>query len=278
MQELSSRYPVWFCDIWGVVHDGHTPNPATTDTLSRHRANGGIVILVTNSPRSNVGVEQQIAAIGVPRQTHDAIVASGDVTRTLIEEHGRGRIFHLGPERDHSIFAGLHVQRVPLAEAKAVLCTGLFDDRTETPENYRELLAGMRNRDLEMICANPDKIVRIGARIVFCAGALAEAYEKLGGKVLMAGKPFAPIYELAQRKAQAIAGRALTKSEILAIGDGPDTDIRGAADYDVDAVLVADGIIQAESGLEALTRSVEKRVPNARIVKTVERLDWASVE
>jgi HAD superfamily hydrolase (TIGR01459 family) len=278
MHELSSRYPVWFCDIWGVVHDGHTPNPATSDTLSRHRANDGIVILVTNSPRSNIGVEQQIAAIGVPRETHDAIVTSGDVTRTLIEEHGGGKIFHLGPERDHSIFEGLKVSRVPLEEAKAVLCTGLFDDRTETPDNYRDLLAQIKARNLEMICANPDKIVRIGTRILFCAGSLAEAYEKLGGKVLMAGKPYAPIYELAQRKAEAIARRTLTKSEILAIGDGPDTDIRGAADYTIDAVLVADGITQAESGLEALTRSVEKRVPNARIVKTVERLDWTTFE
>ncbi|NJM31203.1 MAG: TIGR01459 family HAD-type hydrolase [Rhizobiales bacterium] len=177
MHELSSRYPVWFCDIWGVVHDGHTPNPATSDTLSRHRANGGIVILVTNSPRSNVGVEKQIAAIGVPRATHDAIVTSGDVTRTLIEEHGGGRIFHLGPERDHSIFEGLDVQRVPLDDAKAVLCTGLFNDRTETPDDYRELLASIKSRDLEMICANPDKIVRIGSRILFCAGALADAYQ-----------------------------------------------------------------------------------------------------
>jgi HAD superfamily hydrolase (TIGR01459 family) len=278
MQDLSRRYPVWFCDIWGVVHDGHTPNPATAGTLSRHRANGGIVILVTNSPRSNVGVEQQIAAIGVPRQTHDAIVTSGDVTRTLIEEHGGGQIFHLGPERDHSIFEGLEVRRVPLEEAKAVLCTGLFNDRTETPDDYHELLADMRERDLEMICANPDRIVRIGSRILFCAGSLADAYQALGGKVLMAGKPYEPIYELAQRKAQGAAGRAIAKSEILAIGDGPDTDIRGAAGYGIDAVLVADGITQAESGLEVLTRSVEERVPGVRIVKTLERLDWVSVE
>jgi HAD superfamily hydrolase (TIGR01459 family) len=278
MQELSRRYPVWFCDIWGVVHDGHTPTAPTTSTLSRHRAGGGIVILVTNSPRSSIGVEQQIAAIGVPRETHDAIVTSGDVTRTLIEEHGGGHIFHLGPERDHSIFEGLDVRRVPLEEARAVLCTGLFDDRNETPDDYRALLARIKTRNLEMICANPDKIVRIGSRILYCAGSLAEAYAALGGTVLMAGKPHEPIYDLALRKAEAIAGRKVSRHEILAIGDGPDTDIRGAADFGLDAVLVADGITSAECGLDALTRIVEKRVPNARIVKAVETLDWAKVE
>ena len=274
MREFSGRYPVWFCDIWGVVHDGLKPVPATVEVLSRHRANGGTVILVTNSPRSNIGVEQQLRAIGVAPESHDAIVTSGDVTRDLMVHHGGGKVFHLGPGRDLSIFAGLDIARVALEEAKAVLCTGLFDDEKDKLEDYAPLFGEMRQRGLTMICANPDKIVRKGSRILYCAGALAERYAAVGGTVLMAGKPYRPIYELALAEAERIRGKRIDSGSLLAIGDGPETDIKGAADFGIDAILVADGITDASQGLAAAEAAVRAIVPGARIVATLAELAW----
>jgi HAD superfamily hydrolase (TIGR01459 family) len=274
MQRFSETYPVWFCDIWGVLHNGVAPFPVTVATLKRHRARGGKVILVTNSPRSSAGVERQLLEIGVDPESHDKIVTSGDVTQALMTAHGGGKVFHLGPPRDHSIYTGTGVARVPLAEAKAVLCTGLFDDVNDRLEDYDALLAEMRSRGLAMICANPDKIVKKGDRILYCAGKLAELYAALGGTVLMAGKPFSPIYDLAFAEARQLAGRPVDRAEVLAIGDGPETDIRGAADYGLDAVLVADGITDAAQGLDAAEAEVRRAVPDARIVATVHDLAW----
>jgi HAD superfamily hydrolase (TIGR01459 family) len=275
MQRFSEAYPVWFCDIWGVVHDGVRPFPLTVAALARHRAGGGIVILVTNSPRSNLGVERQLLDIGVDPASHDRIVTSGDVTQELMKQHGGGGVFHLGPARDLSIYEGTGVERVPLAEAKAVLCTGLFDDVNDRLADYDGLLGDMRARGLAMICANPDKIVKKGDSILYCAGKLAELYAGLGGDVLMAGKPFAPIYDLAMAEASRRAGRPVTRGEVLAIGDGPETDIRGAADYGLDALLVAEGITDASAGLDAVEAGVLDAVPHARIVATVHDLAWA---
>ena len=274
MQRFSETYPVWFCDIWGVLHNGVTPFPVTVATLKRHRARGGKVILVTNSPRSSAGVERQLLEIGVDPESHDRIVTSGDVTQALMTAHGGGKVFHLGPARDHSIYAGTGVARVPLDEAKAVLCTGLFDDVNDRLEDYDALLSEMRSRGLAMICANPDKIVKKGDRILYCAGKLAELYAALGGTVLMAGKPFSPIYDLAFAEARRLAGRTVDRAEVLAIGDGPETDIRGAADYGLDAVLVADGVTDAAQGLDAVEAEVRRAVPDARIVATVHDLAW----
>ncbi len=274
MQHVSERYPVWFCDIWGVVHNGFVPFPITIAALTRHRRNGGTVILVTNSPRSNQGVESQLLDIGVDPQSHDRIVTSGDVTRDLLVHHGGGKVFHLGPGRDLSIFEGLRVARVAIEQAHAVLCTGLFDDLNDQLTDYQPLFEAMKQRRLPMICANPDKIVRKGDRILYCAGALAEIYGKSGGEVLMAGKPFAPIYDLAMAEAARLRGRDVMKTEVLTIGDGPDTDIRGAADYGLDALLVAEGIIDASEGLAAVEAGVMKIVPHARIVETVHDLAW----
>lgn len=274
MQRWSEAYPVWFCDIWGVLHNGVRPFPVTVNALKRHRARGGKVILVTNSPRSSAGVERQLMEIGVDPASHDRIVTSGDVTQALMIAHGGGRVFHLGPARDHSIYTGTGVAQVPLGQANAVLCTGLFDDLNDRLEDYDTLLDDMKESGLAMICANPDKIVRKGDRILYCAGKLAELYAARGGSVLMAGKPFSPIYDLAFAEARKLAGRPVEKGQVLAIGDGPETDIRGAADYGLDAVLVADGITDAAQGLDAAEAEVLRAVPNARIVATVHDLAW----
>lgn len=275
MQDLSQRFPAWFCDVWGVLHDGIHVFAGTVDTLTRHRGRGGLVILVSNSPRTAAGVASQLAGLGVPASCYDAIVTSGDVTRTLAVKAGGGKVFHLGHERDVSIFKDLPVRRMKLEEAHAVLCTGLFDDVHETPADYAALLRQMRELDLPMICANPDKVVRKGSRLLYCAGALAEAYAALGGTVLMAGKPFPPIYELAHSEAEKLGKRRFAKTDILALGDGPETDIKGAADYGIAAVLVADGVTDASDGIEAAERAVRAAVPGADILRTVRRLHWS---
>ena len=274
MKSLSADYPVWLCDIWGVVHNGISCYEAAALALSQHRSGGGIVILVTNAPRTASGVIQQLNDIGVPPQCYDRVVTSGDVTQTLVTDHARGKVYHLGPARDLSIFEGITVEKVALKEAHAVLCTGLAHDDVETPADYAGLLARMKGLDLPMICANPDKMVRKGSRLLYCAGALAEKYSELGGHVLMAGKPYEPIYDLALQKAGAIAGHGIERSKVLAIGDGPETDIKGAADYGLAAVLIADGVTDASDGLDATLARVEAVVPHARIVKILHHLVW----
>jgi HAD superfamily hydrolase (TIGR01459 family) len=274
MQRFSETYPVWFCDIWGVVHDGVKPFPQTVAALKRHRQRGGTVILVTNSPRSHQGVAQQLREIGVDPDSHDRIVTSGDVTQVLMKLHGGGGVFHLGAARDHSIYDGTGVSRVPLDKAEAVLCTGLFDDVNDQLTDYDGLLDEMKSRGLVMICANPDKIVKKGDRVLYCAGKLAELYAARGGEVLMAGKPFTPIYDLAMAEASQLRGRPVERPEVLAIGDGPETDIRGAADYGLDALLVAEGVTDASQGLHVAEAAVLRAVPHARIAATVHDLAW----
>lgn len=275
MEQLSRRYPVWLCDVWGVVHNGVEPFAASVEGLARHRRAGGTVILITNSPRTSAGVIRQLDEIGVSHAAYDQIVTSGDVTRELMRQHGGGQLFHLGPARDLSIFEGTGVARVSPDKAQAVLCTGLFDDVNDDPQDYAPLLDELRARNLVMICANPDRVVRKGDQLLPCAGALADLYAAKGGTVLMAGKPFAPIYDSALAMAAKLRGTALGRDAVLAIGDGPETDIRGAADNGLDVLLVADGVIDASAGLEAAAQAVRRIVPEARIVGVVRDLGWS---
>jgi HAD superfamily hydrolase (TIGR01459 family) len=274
MQDFSKRYPVWFVDIWGVVHNGEKPFTKTVDVLAQHRAAGGTVILVSNSPRSEKGVTHQLDEIGVRKDAYDGAVTSGDVTQSLMLAEPTGKLFHLGPSRDVSLFEGLAVQRVDLEQAGAVICTGLYHDDRETPADYVDVLAHIRARNLTFICANPDKVARKGNRLMYCAGALAEAYEKLGGTVQMAGKPYAPIYERALARASSIRKAVVSKAQVLAIGDGPETDVLGAATQGFPVVYVSGGVRDHVEDMASEKAQIQQLVPSAQIVLAVNHLNW----
>ncbi len=236
------QYELCLCDIWGVVHNGVRPFATACDALARMRAGGVTVVLVSNAPRPRSEIAIQLGKLGVPGDAFDAIVTSGDVARDLIAHRAGQPLYHLGPPRDLPLMAGLDAPRVEAAEAHYVLCTGLFDDETETAESYTEQLADFAHRGLTLICANPDLVVDRGGRIVPCAGSLAVAYEKLGGKAIYAGKPHAPIYDLAIRLGQELRGETIAKPRILAIGDAIRTDIAGAAQYGLASLMCVAGI------------------------------------
>lgn len=273
MKDLSARYPIWLCDIWGVVHNGVAHFPHALEALQRHRGNGGLVVLLTNAPRSAAKVAGHLAHLGVTKDHYDLIVTSGDVTHELMKPYDGHRIYYLGPERDLSVLDDLSIEKSSPQQAEAILCVGLVHDDTETPEDYAGLLSELARRRLPMICANPDKVVRRGSRLIYCAGALAERYAALGGPVSMAGKPYGPIYDLALEQAAKARGSARIE-EILAIGDGPETDIKGAADYGLDIVLIAGGI--SEEGIDParLKAEILEIVPAARIIRALPHLAW----
>ena len=252
LSEFDGRYDVVFCDVWGVVHNGQERYPAACEALQRFRAQGGTVILITNAPRPNPPILEQLEGLKVARDVFDDMVTSGDVTLAFIAERKDAPIYHIGPERDFTLFeishqqTGIKPRLVPLEEAAYVVVTGLYDDRAETVDDYAQRLDFMRARNLDLISANPDLVVHVGDQLIYCAGAIAQAYEERGGRVLQAGKPFAPIYERALAFAEKIRGTKVPRERILAIGDAMRTDVAGAVEFGIDALFVTKGIHREE--------------------------------
>jgi len=245
---LAEDYDIILSDVWGVVHNGVRSFAEPCDALMRARAKGAAVILITNAPRPSEIVVRQLDKLQVPRETYDAIVSSGDVTRSVIQSRPGQSVFHVGPERDHSIFAGLNLNFAPLERADYVICSGLVDDENEKPDDYRERLQAMLKRKLFMVCGNPDIVVERGDRLVNCAGAIADLYASMGGEVLYAGKPYRPIYDMALKKAEAANGRKAQLRRVLAIGDSVRTDLAGAHALGVDCLFITSGIHAEELG------------------------------
>lgn len=223
---LSSQFNTLFCDVWGVVHNGERVHKQAIDALQRFRQTGGAVILVTNAPRPSAEITAEICDMGVPQDAFDALVSSGEVTRDLIADYAGETIYRLGPQSDGGIFDGIDVKFGALEEAKAIVCSDL--EYGKTPQDYATDVQDWKKRNLPFICANPDKFVEIGDELVYCGGALADVYEEIGGNVIMAGKPYLPIYEKAAQLAADTCGISPKDQRVLAIGDSTRTDAMGA--------------------------------------------------
>lgn len=245
LSDIAGNYDAVLSDVWGVLHNGVAAHPSACEALVNFRSGGGRVVLITNAPRPVGPVGELLDGLGVPRAAYDAIVSSGDVTRTMLEEY-RGRTVHyVGPPKENdSLFDGLGVTVGRAEVADAIVVTDLDHD-DDTPDMYNDRMDGWLARHLPLIAANPDRVVEHGDRIIYCGGALADLYEARGGRILMAGKPYRPIYEEALALAEKSAGRPLDKKRVLAIGDSVRTDAIGAANFGIDLMFIT-GSIHAE--------------------------------
>lgn len=243
LSAVAADYDILLCDVWGVIHNGRESWPEACEALTRFNDGGGHVVLISNSPRPASDVVAQLDGLGVPRSSWRAFVTSGDATRAELAKLAPGPAWIVGPARDDILYEGLGLSRASgAADAAFLSVTGMIDDEAETPEDYRERLEQAAARDLELICANPDRIVQRGDKIIYCGGALADLYESLGGRVTMAGKPYGPIYALAMQEAERLLGRPVDRSRVLCIGDGVITDVLGANLQALDCLFIAQGI------------------------------------
>lgn len=255
LSEIGARYDALFCDLWGCLHNGIAPWPEAVAALQEFRRGGGKVVLLTNAPRPSRFVIETLDRMGVPRDAWDAVVTSGDAAQDAMFAGAVGRrVWALGPEKDAGFYEEVPpewrdapaIERVELSDAEGIVCTGPFDEFNEVPEDYRTRFLYAKTRGMKLLCANPDIVVDLGDRRIYCAGALAQLYSEMGGESLYFGKPHPPIYDLARRRLAAVGG--VKDPEILAIGDGIRTDIAGAQGEGIDALFVTGGLAAEEFG------------------------------
>lgn len=266
LSEIADDYDALLCDAWGVIHDGVRVFPGVGAALTAFRARRGPVIILTNAPRPSAIIPPQLDRLGLARGAYDRVVTSGDATRAAIERFAGRPAYKLGPGKDEALYVDLDVEFAPFDRAEFIVCTGLVDDATESPDDYSELLSAAASRNLPMVCANPDVVVRWGGRLIYCAGALAEIYERLGGDVVYGGKPHAPIYEIAFAAIEEAVGSAVDRSRILAIGDGIATDIAGADRNGFDSLFIAGaaGVHQGETDGASVAAALDRAGVRAR--------------
>ncbi|KAE9627415.1 TIGR01459 family HAD-type hydrolase [Parasedimentitalea maritima] len=257
LSDVSSRYKALFVDLWGCVHNGITAYPEAVAALQAYRATGGIVVLVTNSPKPRAGVAEQLGQFNVPADAYDTIATSGDSARSAMFRGAVGeKVYFMGEwQRDAGFFEPLHIlenpsniQRVPLAEAEGIVCCGPNNPMADPDVNRSDFLYA-KQKGMKLLCANPDIVVDRGETREWCAGALAQLYTEMGGESLYFGKPHPPIYDLARRRLAEL-GQDIPDGDILVIGDGPHTDIDGGMGEGIDSLFISGGLAAKETKTE----------------------------
>jgi HAD superfamily hydrolase (TIGR01459 family) len=241
---LREFYDTLYCDVWGVIRDGKALLPEAVEALRAFRRSGGAVCLVSNSPRRSSSLASMLLQMGLPADAADTMVTSGDAIHAELAARTPGRALKIGPDHDTSLYDGLELTFTGVEYADFISCTGPDDYWNGKPEDYAQTLETALARGLDLVCANPDIVVQAGDRLIYCAGAIARLYRDMGGTSIVAGKPHKPIYDLAAAALQDL-GRPADLGRTLAIGDGPETDLAGAARVGVDALFILDGIVGA---------------------------------
>ena len=243
--EVYEKYDSVICDIWGVIHNGQELFSSSVDCLHDLKNKGYPIILVSNAPRPGEEIKLMLEKMGLEKNCYDKIITSGDLTQKILNDGSLGQnCYHIGPDRDLKIFDGVGVNRVSFDESDFIFITGLLNDEEEDENTYLPLLKKSKKRKLKLLCANPDIWVQRGSDLIPCAGAISKKYESIGGEVINIGKPFQPIFDEAMKNINNL-GKGKFSSTIV-IGDGIDTDIKGANDYKLDSLLTLGGLFSGQ--------------------------------
>ena len=245
LSKIYSKFDIFLVDLWGVIHNGIECYSDALNVLKNLKKTKKI-ILISNAPRPSSSVQKFLNQINFNKSFYDFLITSGDLTRYYLKNFTKKENFyHLGPDRDNSLFSNLMLKKTTLKNARFVICTGV-NNNNDNLNKYFSILKKIKKRNLKIICANPDLIVHRGDRAEYCAGSIAKLYEKMGGRVEYFGKPYKNIYEYIFRILKKNSKKKIYKSKVLVIGDNLNTDISGANNFNVKNLFIAGGIHKPE--------------------------------
>ena len=251
------QYDALILDLWGVVHDGSHLYDGVHNALVNLRKAGKKIIFLSNAPRRATKVEKVLNGLGISPDLYDHVFSSGEMGLQWLQagKHHLGkRYYYIGPGKDLDVLDGLDFSRVDdIKDADFLLNVG-FGSEEQSADDFMPLLRSCRTLNMPMLCLNPDyEVVKITGERFPCAGVIARAYQNMGGLVTWFGKPFPAVYDQCMKLLS-----VQDKQRVLAVGDSIDTDITGAARYEIDSALVTGGILKKEKPetIEAMVKKI----------------------
>ena len=247
LSKIFQEYDAFIIDLWGVMHNGIRLNPSAMNTVRELESNGKRVVFLSNAPRPTKKVVEFLKKMKMEERYLKNVLTSGESAMSSLKKSKFGKKFyHLGPERDDSLFSDLKKNKTTLEECDFILCTGLFDEEEENLKYYEKLLKNFTKKTL--VCTNPDLIVHRGGEEEYCAGKIAEIFESLGGTVVYFGKPHKEVYFSCLK----------ADEKTLVIGDNLKTDIKGANNMNLDSIFITSGVHKSKTNNEELLEKLLK--------------------
>jgi len=240
LANIAAQYDAFIIDLWGVIHDGTALYPGAAAALA---SLAKPAVFLSNAPRQSYKAQETLDTLGVDRAHYQAIITSGQIAHDVLKAEKKfSKYYYLGPGKDEDILSDLEAyESVDAEDAQFVLNTG-YEYDFQPHEEVLPTLQKLLNHDLSLLCVNPDyEVVKQDGTQMLCAGALAQEYERMGGKVTFIGKPHAIAYEAAKKT-------LVGAQKILMVGDNPETDIKGAKGAGIDSLLITGGVLKVKHG------------------------------
>lgn len=263
LQEIANSYQYFIFDIWGVIHDGSQSYPNVIETISWLRAQNKKICFLSNAPRRADKAAKMLEKFGIFPNLYDFILTSGEATFIELKKNQENnfnkfgkKYFYIGPQKDIDLLAGLDYILVEDAAAADFAITTGFDHDNSVIDEKLPQIQQAKKFNLDLICVNPDLIVvKQSGLEMLCAGIIAKEYQKLGGKVHYFGKPYNLVYKIVCENFN-----NNNNSQIIAIGDALETDIKGAVNAGIDSVLITGGILSNQLGIKYGEKAEEKKL------------------
>ena len=248
LAEIYNLYDTFIVDLWGVMHNGIKLNQKAVEVAKNLILEKKKLVFLSNAPRPSKEVKIFLKELKMEDQYLQNIMTSGEAAMLALEKESYGKFFyHLGPERDNSVFYKIKENKTSLKKSNFILCTGLFDDKEKDLNYYKDLLKDHTSKKL--ICTNPDLTVHRGKVEEYCAGSIAKIFESLGGETIYFGKPYKEIYRMCFNE----------KEKVIAIGDNLNTDVKGANNMKIDSIFIANGVHRSEFKQENELNELSKK-------------------
>ncbi len=251
IRRLEARYAGLLLDAYGVLVDESGALPGAAALIERlNRAGKAYFILTNSASHLPETMAEMLGRRGIPVPAERVVSAGSLLGPHLVAQGLTGRrCFVLGtPDafRYAERAGSVPVEPGPAADAEVLLIADQAGFPLPEGLDYavtlclRRLDAGL---PLHLVLCNPDLLypkapgqfgITAGSLAAVIEAVLAERYPGAGHRFARLGKPYAPIFEEAIR-------RAGTR-DLVMIGDQLATDIRGARGVGIDSALVASGL------------------------------------
>ncbi len=246
LKDISNKYDNFIIDQWGVIHDGKIGYKHAKDAINYLKDNNKNLFIISNSSKREESSKARLPILGFKTNSFKKVITSGEmIWKTLKKEyynHPNKKCLHI---YDKSKDDGLEFRDglnfnftddVNVADL-ILACTPYADME---PIDYFPMLNIALENKIKMYCANPDfeTIEKENNKNLFCMGAICKIYQKMGGEVVIRGKPELHIYKEINKISK------LDKTRTVAIGDSLFHDIKGANNFNIDSILIVSGIHQ----------------------------------
>jgi len=273
LNKLINEYEIFLIDQWGVLHNGVKKFIAAEKFLNVLKMKNKKIILISNTSQTKESlINETLIPLRFNPKNFYKIISSGEVIKKIIFSDTsnydyikkiikRKKCLIISNKNDFKNIKIFNLISSNKKNAKFIFAMSI--EPVFSKSKIKNLANSLVKLKIPMICTNPDKKVYDGKfkKLSFQVGELAYQFSILGGKVIYIGKPEKIIFEHSLNNI-----KKKDYKKCIVIGDSLETDIKGGKYFNIDTLLILNGIHKKEFNINKIDEA-KKNIKKKYLVK-----------